>query len=37
MSYIDFLGNKYLCPSVYYLEYLYGKDWNISKKEKFIN
>lgn len=37
MSYIDFLGNKYLCPSVDYLEYLYGKDWNIPKKEKFTN
>lgn len=31
----DFLGNKYLCPNVDYLEYLYGKDWNIPKKEKF--
>ena len=37
MSYITFLGNKYLCPDVDYLEYLYGKEWNIPKKEKFEN
>lgn len=35
MSYINFLGNKYLCPDIDYLDYLYGKDWNIPKKEKF--
>lgn len=37
MSHINFLGKQYLCPDIDYLEYLYGKDWNISKKEKFIN
>jgi len=37
MSFIDFLGNKYLCPDIDYLEYLYGKNWNIPKKEKFNN
>ena len=37
MSCINFLGNKYLCPDIDYLEYLYGKDWNIPKKEKFNN
>lgn len=35
MSYINFLGKQYLCPDIDYLEYLYGKDWNIPKKEKF--
>lgn len=37
MSYINFLGNKYLCPDIDYLEYLYGPDWKIPKKEKFKN
>jgi len=37
MSYINFLGNKYLCPDIDYLEYLYGPDWKTPRKEKFIN
>ena len=37
MSYINFLGNKYLCPDIDYLEYLYGPDWKTPCKEKFIN
>mgnify|MGYP006091337807 CR=1 FL=1 len=37
MSYINFLDKEYLCPDIDYLEYLYGKDWNIPKKEKFIS
>lgn len=37
MSFINFLGDKYLCPGTDYLEYLYGKNWNIPKKEKFLN
>lgn len=35
MSYIDFLGNKYLCPDTDYLEYMYGPDWKTPRKEKF--
>ena len=35
MSYINFMGNVYLCPGIDYLEYLYGKTWNIPLKEKF--
>ena len=34
MSYINFLGNVYLCPDTDYLEYLYGKDWAIPQKKK---
>lgn len=37
MSYINFLGHSYLCPNTDYLIYLYGKNWNIPKKEKFKN
>ena len=37
MSYINFLGHKYLCPDIDYLEYLYGPDWKTPRKEKFIN
>ena len=34
LNFIDFLGNKYLCPDIDYLEYLYGSDWKIKKKKK---
>jgi hypothetical protein len=34
MNYIDFLGNKYLCPDINYLEYLYGSDWDIPLNKK---
>jgi len=35
LEYIDFLGKKYLCPDIDYLEYLYGKDWKIPQKQKW--
>ena len=34
MKYITFLGKKYLCPDIDYLEYLYGPNWKIPLRTK---
>ena len=34
MKYITFIGKKYLCPDIDYLEYLYGPNWKIPLRTK---